>query len=201
LIFKFQLAIKFIMSKTQDESQEFSLSHSYLERFQKDRESFGQVESFRKIMIGKSPSLKKKSSHCPCLFQIYIFIISLIKRIFQRESFQKKMKTASLQNFERNIERHTKIVSFFRLLLLLKRCVKIMRLRTKYRKIEFITKNEINIIHDRSHFEVLEEKEKLSFFLIRSKTLRKLVISAMKFTKRNLRKRLNCVFSFLGKNP
>jgi len=196
LIFQFQLAIKFIMSLTQEESQEFPLSHS------KDKESFGQVESLRKIMLDKSPPMMtKESSHCPSLFQIYIFIISLIKRVFQRESFQKKMKTPSLQKFERNIKRHTKIVSFFRLLLFLKRCVKIMRLRTKYRKIEFITKNEINIIHDQSHFEVLEKKEKLNFFLIRSKALRKLMISAMKFTKRNLRKRMNCVFSFLGKNP
>ena len=92
-----------------------------------------------------------------------------------------------------------KIVRFFRLLIILKRFLKFLKFRTKFRGIENITQREIGIFNDASYIQKTENFVNFSFLKIKSKFLRKIVNSLRKFTKKNLKDPCRPFLSFFSK--
>lgn len=187
------------MSQTQAESQEIPNPPS---RFSKiHRESFSQVEIFRKIL---ADNRKAKTATLPmprfdCFMKFYVFLISIARKILRRDDSLKQIRDLNFNN-DRSTESHKRIIRFFRLLLNLKKCVKIMRFRTKFRSLAYLTKKEISIINDWTHVEELDKRKTFAFFLIRSKTLRKLMISAMKCAKKVVEGQLKFIVRIFSKS-
>lgn len=189
------------MSQTRTDSQEIPNPPS---RFSKThRESFSQVEIFRKILADNrkaNPTAKKmRFPRFDCFHQLFVFIITIARRILSRNDSLRRIRDLNLSN-ERNTESHKRIIRFFRLLLNLRKCVKIMRFRTKFRSLGYLTKKEISIINDWSHVEELEQRKTFAYFLIRSKPLRKLMMAAMKCTKRVVQGQLKFILRIFSKS-
>ena len=187
------------MSQTRAESQELPNPPS---RFNKShRESFSQVEIFRKILADnrKARTATMPFPRVDCFMKFYVFLISIIRKILRRDDSLKQIRDLNFNN-DRSTESHKRIIRFFRLLMNLKKCVKIMRFRTKFRSLAYLTKKEISIINDWAYGEELEQRKNFAFFLIRSKTLRKLMISAMKCTKKVVEGQLKFIVRILSKS-
>lgn len=103
--------------------------------------------------------------------EFFSWLLHLFLSLFtknKQNSFQKTKKVSSLKISTKNTENITKIETFLRLLMIIRRAVRNFRERTKYRPLKNFDEKEKAIFDDQSYFKKKIKKFRFSFIRNRS---------------------------------